>query len=480
MMKEGRPDWCISRQRTWGVPIPFFMHKETEELHPRTSEIIEQVAQLVNKGGIEAWFEATAEDFLGDEASDYIKSTDTLDVWFDSGSTHFAVVDRLDELGDTPVDLYLEGSDQHRGWFQSSLLISEAIHGRPPYKQVLTHGFTVDEKGYKLSKSLKNTEGFEPKDIANKLGVDILRLWVGSCDYRYEMNVSDKVFKGAVDIYRRVRNTLRFLLANTDDFSPSTDSIALDEMVNLDKFIIYKAEQVQAEIIKAYDDMNFNQVTQLINNFCSQDLGGFYLDIIKDRQYTSKADGVPRRSAQTAMYHITHGLLRWITPILSFTAQEAWEVLKETDGYIFTQEWYQFPSVTLDKVTADDWQRILTAKDAINKQIETARENKLINANLSAKVSIFATGEMYHSLAKLGNELRFVFITSDATLMADSTQGNETSIDGLRVSVVAAEGTKCARCWHVRDDVGMNAAHPAICQRCTDNVVGDGEVRYYA
>lgn len=484
-MMKGRPDWCISRQRTWGVPIPFFMHKDTGDLHPNTSELIEKAAKMVHEGGIEAWFDAGIEQFLsGDDVDNYVKSTDTLDVWFDSGTTHYSVVDQRDELGDSPADLYLEGSDQHRGWFQSSLLTSEAIHGRPPYKQVLTHGFTVDAKGHKLSKSLGNTKGFEPKDIANKFGVDILRLWVGSCDYRYEMSVSDKVFKGAIDIYRRIRNTLRFLLANTDDFTFDSDAVAIDEMVSLDKFIMQRAIDVQADIVKAYEDMDFHQVTQLVASFCSQDLGGFYLDIIKDRQYTSKADGNPRRSAQTAIHHIAHALIRWIAPILTFTAQEAWEVLQGVGDYVFTKEWYQFPEIAMDKVNADDWQNLLLAKNVINKHIETARENKLINANLSAKVAIYTNGAMYDSMAKLGDELRFVFITSAADLNnldddAAST-ANETDIDNLRVVVSSAKGKKCVRCWHVSDDIGHHADHPDICERCYSNVVGNGETRQFA
>ncbi|WP_434353332.1 isoleucine--tRNA ligase [Psychrobacter sp. HD31] len=477
-MMNGRPDWCISRQRTWGVPIPFFTHKQTDELHPKTAELIEKAAKMIEQGGVEAWFDANTADFLGEEADQYNKVTDTLDVWFDSGSTHAAVLDERDEL-QSPADMYLEGSDQHRGWFQTSLLTSEAMYGRPPFKQVLTHGFVVDENGRKMSKSLGNI--ITPQEEINKTGADMLRLWIASADYRYEMTAGAKVFKGAIDIYRRIRNTLRFLLANTDDFNPATDAVDMNELVSLDKFIMAKAAQLQTEIIKAYDDMDFHQVTQLVASFCSQDLGGFYLDIIKDRQYTSQADGQPRRSAQTAIYHIAHALIRWIAPVLSFTAQEAWEVLKGTDEYVFTQTWYEFPQFELNKVTEEDWARILKAKDAINKHIETARENKQINANLSAKVTIYADGNMFESMAKLGDELRFVFITSDAELKPfDAKAGSDTEVDNLRVEVTAAEGTKCVRCWHVRDDVGVNPAHPDICQRCDDNVNGEGEVRYYA
>lgn len=486
-MVGNRPDWCISRQRTWGVPIPFFTHKDTGELHPDTSSLIEKAAQLIEKGGIEAWFDAEISDFLADDADQYVKSTDTLDVWFDSGTTHFAVLEQTDALTN-PADMYLEGSDQHRGWFQTSLLTSEAIYARPPFKQVLTHGFVVDENGRKMSKSLGNI--ITPQDEINKTGADMLRLWIASSDYRYEMSAGAKVFKGTVDMYRRIRNTIRFLLANTDDFNPMTDAVAISDMVSLDKFIMHQAMQVQKSIIQSYDNMDFHQVTQAVTAFCSQDLGGFYLDIIKDRTYTTKADGHPRRSAQTAIYHIAHALIRWIAPILTFTAQEAWEVLKGTDGYVFTQHWHEFPALNLDielnldSVSSDDWQRILSAKDVINKQIELAREQKIINANLSANVKIYTDGQLYDSLAKLGDELRFVFITSDAQLYQRDGEtinvANATDIDNLNVSVSVAQGTKCVRCWHVRDDVGNHSDHPDICERCYVNVVGHGESRKFA
>ena len=489
-MMHGRPDWCISRQRTWGVPIPFFIHKDTGTLHPNTESLIEQVAQLIEQGGVEAWFDAPAEQFIGADVAEYNKATDTLDVWFDSGATNFAVLDNRGELTN-PADLYLEGSDQHRGWFQSSLLVSEAIYGRPPYKQVLTHGFTVDAKGYKLSKSKGNTKGFEPQDIANKLGVDILRLWVGSSDYRYEMTVSKEGFDRTTDMYRRIRNTIRFLLANTDDFDPATDMVAANDLVSLDKYILTRAQAVQNEIRESYTNMDFHQVCQAVVGFCSQDLGGFYLDIIKDRQYTTKADGQARRSAQTAIFHIAHALLRWIAPILSFTAQEAWEVLKgsnkeQGNGYIFTQEWYEFPAVDMDDVTENDWQLILAAKEAVNKAIESAREQKLINANLSAEVAIYSNGDMANALAKLGDELRFVLITSGASLhdFADKPAeltAAELENQNLAVQVAPAEGEKCVRCWHIVTDIGTNPAHPHICGRCVTNLPdGTGEVRHYA
>lgn len=487
-MMHGRPDWCISRQRTWGVPIAFFIHKDTGNLHPNTAELMEKVAQVIEQGGVEAWFDAAAEDFIGDDAKAYQKSTDTLDVWFDSGSTNFTVLANRPDLAN-PADLYLEGSDQHRGWFQSSLLVSEAIYGRPPYKQVLTHGFTVDAKGYKLSKSKGNTKGFEPQELANKYGIDIVRLWVGSSDYRYEMAVSNEGFARTTDMYRRIRNTIRFLLANTDDFDPATDMVDASKLVSLDKYIVKRAEAVQADIRQSYTNMDFHQVCQAVVGFCSQDLGGFYLDIIKDRQYTTKANGEARRSAQTAIYHIAHALLRWIAPILSFTAQEAWEILKgphtsNGDGYIFTEEWYEFPPVVLDDVSESDWQAILNVKETVNKAYEIARTDKVINANLSANVTVYAPDTIMASLNRLGDELKFVFISSQASVKpfaekpSDVTYSDEDS--QVAVVVKPATGEKCIRCWHIREDIGINPAHPEICGRCAENVEGQGEVRHYA
>lgn len=492
-MMHGRPDWCISRQRTWGVPIAFFIHKDTGNLHPNTAELMEKVAQVIEQGGVEAWFDAAAEDFIGDDAKAYQKSTDTLDVWFDSGSTNFAVLANRPDLAN-PADLYLEGSDQHRGWFQSSLLVSEAIYGRPPYKQVLTHGFTVDAKGYKLSKSKGNTKGFEPQELANKYGIDIVRLWVGSSDYRYEMAVSTEGFARTTDMYRRIRNTIRFLLANTDDFDPATDLVDASKLISLDKYIVKRAEAVQADIRQSYTNMDFHQVCQAVVGFCSQDLGGFYLDIIKDRQYTTKANGEARRSAQTAIYHIAHALLRWIAPILSFTAQEAWQILKGTDGYIFTQEWYEFPQFDMTDISEPDWDVILDIKDIVNKKMDVARSEGLINSNLSASVTIKTIGYVYKTLSKLDKELKFVFINSNVNLISESTgkaqevkkldkesgQLDVTTYNDLDIIVEPAQGEKCVRCWHIREDIGINPAHPEICGRCAENVEGQGEVRHYA
>ncbi len=468
-MMNGRPDWCISRQRTWGVPIAFFMHKDTHELHPNTEQLLEKVAQVIEQGGVEAWFDTPAEVFIGEDAKAYHKCTDTLDVWFDSGATNFAVLANRDNLTN-PADLYLEGSDQHRGWFQSSLLVSESIYNRPAYKQVLTHGFTVDAQGYKLSKSKGNTKGFEPSELAEKYGIDIVRLWVGLSDYRYEMTVSKEGFDRVSDVYRRIRNTVRFLLANTDDFDPAKDMVESDQLISLDKYILHRANQVQTTIMESYTNMDFHQVCQAVMSFCSQDLGGFYLDIIKDRQYTTQKDGHPRRSAQTAIYHIAHALLRWIAPILSFTAQEAWQVLKGTQGYIFTQEWYQLPTPVMTDITADDWQTILMVKELANKAMDTARTDKVINSGLSAQATISAEGEVLTALSKLGNEAKFVFITSDVTLKKGE----------LGVTITPAHGNKCVRCWHILEDVGAHSAHPDLCGRCIDNIEGSGEVRHYA
>lgn len=491
-MVGSRPDWCISRQRTWGVPIAFFIHKDTGALHPDTANLIEKVATLIEQGGIEAWFDADIGEFLSDDdCKHYVKSTDTLDVWFDSGATNLTVLQR-EELA--PIaDLYLEGSDQHRGWFQSSLLVSESVRGVAPYKQVLTHGFTVDAKGYKLSKSSGNTKGFEPAELAQKYGIDIVRLWVASSDYRYEMAVSKEGFDRVSDMYRRIRNTIRFLLANTNDFDPTTDRVATDKLISLDKYILHKAHATQTAIINAYQAMDFVQVCQTITHFCGQDLGGFYLDIIKDRQYTTQQGGHPRRSAQTAIYHIAHALLRWIAPILSFTAYEAWGILKGTDGHLFTQEWYKLPSVHLDKIDEQDWQNILQIKQLVNKALDEKRTQGVITSGLTAQVAIRVQGKFYDSLAKLGDELKFVWIVSATQLDNATPQGTQEialpakgdepeskQLLAIDIEITPAVGTKCVRCWHILPSVGDNTDHPDICPRCVDNAFGDGETRQFA
>ena len=479
-MVEGRPDWCISRQRTWGVPIPFFVHKDSGALHPRTEELIEDVAKLIEQRGVEAWFDLDYASLLGADAEFYNPCRDTLDVWFDSGATHFCVLDQRDDL-QSPADLYLEGSDQHRGWFQTSLLTGVAINGKAPFKSVLTHGFTVDENGRKLSKSLGNYIPLE--EIIKLLGADGLRFYVASSDYRYEIAASKEIFSRVSDSYRRIRNTLRFLLANLNGFTPSTDLLPVDQLVALDQYILQRANEVQHNIQQAYDDMSFHVVCSQLTAFCINDLGGFYLDIIKDRQYTSKTDSVARRSAQTALYHIVQAFVRWMSPILSFTAQEAWPLITEQQGkYVFTQAWYNIPQATTANVIgADDWQALISVKAAVNKQIEAARNAKVIGANLSAQVDLWADKALSAILAKLENELRFVLITSQVNVHAWSdAQGEATELEGLRVQISAATGTKCVRCWHVLPDVGTHSEHPAICSRCIINVTGQGESRKYA
>ncbi len=480
-MIEGRPDWCISRQRTWGVPIPFFVHKDTNELHPRTPELIEEVAKLIEKEGIDGWYNREAKEFIGDDAEQYNAVRDTLDVWFDSGTTHYAVLRERAELQD-PADLYLEGSDQHRGWFQSSLLTSIAINKRAPYKALLTHGFTVDEKGRKLSKSLGNFIPLE--DIVKQLGADGLRLYVASSDYRYEIAASKEIFNRVSDSYRRIRNTLRFLLANLNGFKPSTDCLAVDQLIALDQYILQRAAEVQKTIQQAYEDMNFHLVSNALTSFCINDLGGFYLDIIKDRQYTTKADSQARRSAQTALYHIVQAFVRWMSPILSFTAQEAWPLIPEqSEKYVFTAEWYDIPvSSTANLISEADWQTLITVKSAVNKQIEAARNEKIVGSNLSAKVELWANPELKAILDQFADELRFVLITSTVIVKDfDAAQGEATDLEDLRVQVSAAEGEKCARCWHVLPDVNTHAAHPGLCARCIINLpTGQGEERKYA
>jgi len=479
-MIDGRPDWCISRQRTWGVPIPFFVHKDTNELHPRTPELIEEVAKLIEQEGIDAWFNREAKDFIGDDAEHYNAVRDTLDVWFDSGTTHYAVLDQREDL-ESPADLYLEGSDQHRGWFQSSLLTSIAIHNRAPYKALLTHGFTVDENGRKLSKSLGNYIPLD--DIIKQLGADGLRLYVASSDYRYEIAASKEVFNRVSDSYRRIRNTLRFLLANLNGFKPSTDALPVDQLIALDQYILQRAHEVQQSILTAYDEMNFHVVCSSLTNFCINDLGGFYLDIIKDRQYTTKTDSQARRSAQTALYHIVQAFIRWMSPILSFTAQEAWPLIPEqSEKYVFMSEWYQIPvASTANLISEENWQTLITVKSAVNKQIEAARNAKLVGSNLSAKVELWAQPALKSILDQLDNELRFVLITSQVIVHDFEEAGESTELEGLRVKVSAAEGEKCARCWHVLPDVNTHAGHPSICGRCLINLPsGQGEERKYA
>ena len=481
-MLEASPDWCISRQRTWGVPIALFVHKQTGELHPNTADIIEQVARLVEQSGMDAWYDLDASELLGEEADNYQKVTDTLDVWFDSGVTHASVIVARDELT-YPADLYLEGSDQHRGWFQSSLKTAIAINGTAPYKAVLTHGFTVDENGRKMSKSIGNV--VSPQKVINELGADVLRLWVASADFSAEMTVSDEILKRAGDSYRRIRNTARYFLSNIDGFDPQKNLVEHPDLLALDQWAIDCASQLQEQIIDDYNNFQFHQIYQKLHNFCVRDMGGFYLDIIKDRIYTCAEDSLPRRSAQTALYHIAEAFSRWIAPILSFTGQEIWDHLPgEREKYVFTSSWYPLQSMAEEEpITQQDWANILQAKEAINKVIEDQRNQGGIKGSLEADIKIFADTELFASLSKLGQELRFVTITSKAELagIGDAPSNvADAHIEGLKVLVEKSTAHKCARCWHYIDDVGSNDKHPSVCGRCIDNIDGQGEARHYA
>jgi isoleucyl-tRNA synthetase len=482
-MLASRPDWCISRQRTWGVPIALFVHRETGALHPRTTQLMEQVAQRMEHSGVDAWFDLDTAELLREEAGDYEKVTDTLDVWFDSGVTHACVLRRREGL-QFPADIYLEGSDQHRGWFQSSLLTAVAIDGVAPYKTVLTHGFTVDSDGRKMSKSIGNIVA--PKAVMNDLGADILRLWVAATDYRGELTVSDEIFKRTADSYRRIRNTARFLLSNLKGFDPAVDAVGFSDMLSLDRWAVDRAAQLQQEIVEAYRSYNFHHIYQKLHNFCANDLGGFYLDVIKDRQYTTQADSVARRSAQTAMYHIGEALVRWIAPILSFTAEEIWENLPgERTPSVLLQQWYQgLSSLAPDAAMGRTfWQQLMAVRTAVNKAMEAQRAAGALRGSLDAAVTLYCSDELHASLCALGNELRFVLITSAATLLplaAAPTDAMATELPDLRLHIAAAAEEKCERCWHRSADVGHSTAHPTLCGRCIENIDGAGERRDYA
>ncbi|EMB9225505.1 isoleucine--tRNA ligase [Vibrio alginolyticus] len=483
-MIEGRPEWCISRQRTWGVPIALFVHKETAELHPNTLELIEKVAKLVEEKGIQAWWDVDAAELLGADADQYEKVLDTLDVWFDSGVTHFSVVDAREEYNGNSADLYLEGSDQHRGWFQSSLISSIAMKDEAPYKQVLTHGFVVDGQGRKMSKSIGNVVA--PKDVTNKLGADILRLWVASTDYTGEVAVSDEILKRSADAYRRIRNTARFFLANLSGFNPETDIVPVEEMVALDRWAVGRALAAQEEIVKAYEEYNTHGVTQRLMQFCSIEMGSFYLDVIKDRQYTAKRGGNAQRSCQTALYYIVEALVRWMAPIMSFTADEIWnEMPGQRDKFVFTGEWFDglFGLAEGEELNNEFWSEIQAVRGAVNKLLEDARKEKTIGGALQAEVTLFADDALAAKINKLEDELRFVLLTSAAKVkpLGEKTDAAQaTDIEGLFVEVAAAEGEKCDRCWHHTPDVGTIEGHEKICGRCVSNVDGEGEVRKFA
>lgn len=487
-MLDHSPDWCVSRQRTWGVPITLFIDKATGELHPDTDRLIEEVALRVERDGMDAWSDLDASELLGDDASRYEKTTDTLDVWFDSGVSHEAVLRRRDYLA-YPADLYLEGSDQHRGWFQSSLKSAIAMNRTAPYKAVLTHGFTVDADGRKMSKSLGNVVA--PQKVINDLGADVLRLWVASTDFSGEMTVSDEILKRTADSYRRIRNTVRFLLANLEGFDPAEHLVPVAQMLSLDRWILARTAQIQEEITSAYQAYNFHRIYQALHNFCAGDLGGFYLDIIKDRQYTCQADSLGRRSAQSALLHIAEALVRWIAPILSFTAEEIWAAMPgERSGSVHLAEWYMLPADSGDDViSSTDWQTIFAVKEAVNKTLEDARRNNLVKGALDADITLYATSDIAQVLDKMGDELRFVTITSSADVVhqAPSSEGPgsegpgvETTLAGLRLDIRPSEAGKCVRCWHRRENVGTSVEHPELCGRCIENVAGNGELRRFA
>ena len=472
-MIENRPDWCISRQRNWGVPLPFFLSKSTGELHPDTLEIMKKVEKLVAEGGIEAWAKVKPEDLLGDEAKDYVKSTDILDVWFDSGTTHYTVLrGSHKDILSWPANLYLEGSDQHRGWFHSSLLTGTMLDGRPPYNQLLTHGFCVDEKGEKMSKSKGNI--VRPQEISDKFGAEILRLWVASTDYSGELRLGPTILNRVVESYRRIRNTLRFLLANTSDFDYSKEAVALDDMLELDRWAVAYAEDFQKRVLAEYEDYRFHNVVTLLQTFASTDLGSFYLDVLKDRLYTTAPKSLARRSAQTALYLITKMLLRLIAPILSFTAEEAFKVFSPNkDETIFVETFEHLPEVGGDKELLDKWAQIRAVRADVQKAIEDERASGTIGSSLQTTGEIAAPAGLYEVLESLGDELRFVMIMSEVKLV--KAEGNE-----VKITVRPSEEKKCERCWHYVPGVGSNAEHPTLCPRCVSNLFGAGEKRLFA
>ncbi|MCX7109485.1 MAG: isoleucine--tRNA ligase [Proteobacteria bacterium] len=482
-MVGNRPDWCVSRQRTWGVPIALFIHKQTGDIHPDAMNLIEQVALRVEQKGIDAWFDLDAKELLGADADHYSKMSDTLDVWLDSGVTHACVLKRRDDLA-FPADLYLEGSDQHRGWFQSSLLSSVAMNGVAPYRAVLTHGFTVDAQGKKMSKSKGNVVA--PQKVVKNLGADVLRLWVAATDYRAEMSVSDEILKRTADVYRRLRNTARYLLANLNGFDPAQDLVAAEQLLPLDRWAVDRAWQLQEEVINAYATYQFNLVYQKVHHFCSVDLGSFYLDVTKDRQYTCKGGSLARRSAQTAMYHIAEALTRWLAPILSFTSDEIWRFLPgDRPESVFLSTWYEglHPLTESSPMNRGFWDFVLQVREAVSKELEVLRIRNAIGSSLDAEVELYCSPDVLARLSPLEDELRFVFITSYAKVLPESLEHADklpTEIEGLELRLRASDKTKCVRCWHHREDVGTHAGHPELCGRCVENVEGTGEIRLYA
>ena len=469
-MLEGRPDWCISRQRSWGVPIPLIINKKTGEIHPKQNLLFNEIADRIDEEGLEAWDKADLKDLI-DDHDEYIKATDTLDVWFDSGSTHFCVLDKLYGK-DLIADLYLEGSDQHRGWFQSSLLTGIAINGKAPYKAVLTHGFVVDENGRKQSKSLGNV--VSPQKVCNNLGADILRLWVASTDFRSEMVATDEILKQVADQYRRIRNTFRFMMGNLNDFNDDSKNINQNDLVEIDKWIISAAIKLDEEVRNLNDSYAYHHVVQKIHNFCVHELGGIYLDIIKDRMYVTKSDSHARNSAQFALFEVADILIRLISPILVFTAEEIWQshdLFKKQSKSVFL-----CPKKSLNKIESsisdDDWKVIFAVKDSVNQNIEKARADSVIKGSLDAKIKISCSSEIYGALKKIDNELKFVFIASEVELIEDSNTK-------LSIDITNYDQKKCIRCWNKCESIGSHEDDPEICSRCHTNVYGDGEVRKF-
>jgi isoleucyl-tRNA synthetase len=482
-MVADRPDWCISRQRVWGVPIALFTHRQTGELHPRSADLLDQVASLVEKDGIDVWETIDPAQLLGAEAADYEKVTDIMDVWFDSGVGHHCIEKIFPDIT-APADLYLEGSDQHRGWFHSSLLTSVALHDRAPYRAVLTHGFTIDEKGRKMSKSLGNV--IVPQKVVGSLGADVLRLWIAATDYSNEMSLSDEILKRVAESYRRIRNTGRFLLGNLAGFDPATDQVPLEQMVAVDRWALWRTQQLQSELLDAYRNYQFHLIYQKVHNFCSVDLGGFYLDVLKDRLYTTGAKSAPRRSAQTAMYWMAEALVRWLAPILSFTAEELWRYMPgERDQSVFLQTWIELPKGS-DAALAVDWEAVFAVRAAVSRELEKLRVGGAIGGPLDAEIDLYCAPALEKTLAAFGEELRFAFITSAARVHpaserpAQAVAAEEGEQNSVWIVVRASEHGKCTRCWHKRPDFGTHPQHPELCGRCVINLEGPGETRHFS